>query len=170
MEEIVKWVSMIIGGLAGWFVGTFEPTFPLAFVAIAFILYDSWTAYELDKRVKKAYPIKHRRPAKFVSYKFWNVVPTITESLIIIILAYSVQRWIFVDMYVPMSYIATGVIAAGQLLSIAENKCSCRMPGDKNYKIWKALAHVFIDKTERHFDADLSELKRMFDTEENMED
>ena len=44
------------------------------------------------------------------------------------------------------------------------------MPGDKNYKIWKALAHVFIDKTERHFDADLSELKRMFDTEENMED
>jgi hypothetical protein len=46
-----------------------------------------------------------------------------------------------------------------QLLSIAENKASCRFPDDKDYKIWKILAKILIDKTERHFDADFSELK-----------
>lgn len=159
MEQTVKTLSMLVGGVVGWFVGEFSPTFPLMLVAIAFIVYDSWSAFELDKRVKKTYPDKHKRPARFVSYKFWNTVPTITESLIVILLAYSVQKWVFVDFYVPLSYVAAGVIAAAQFVSIAENKCSCRGPEDRNYKLWRVLSKYFISKTERHFDIDLSELK-----------
>lgn len=150
---------MALGGVIGWFVGEFSPAFPLVIVAIAFILYDSWTAFELDRRVKKKYPDKHKRPAKFVSYKFLQVVPTILECFIVIILAYSVQKWIFVDIYVPLSYVAAGVIAAGQFVSIAENKCSCRSKKDKHYLLWKTLQKYFIEKTERHFDVDLSEYK-----------
>ena len=35
---------MVCGGFAGWFIGEFKPTFPLAIVAVVFILYDAWTA------------------------------------------------------------------------------------------------------------------------------
>jgi hypothetical protein len=54
-------------------------------------------------------------------------------------------------------------------LSIAENKSSCRFPGERGYKVWKVLAKVLIDKTERHFDTDLSELREDFDKETNWE-
>jgi len=155
MERWFEYIMMTFGGLIGWFVGEFKPTFPLILIAVLFILYDSWSAYELDKRVHRKYPDKTKREeAKFVSYKFRNVIPTIIERLVVIILAYCVQRWIFVDLYVPLSYIAAGVVCAEQLLSIAENKASCRLPGDKHARMWKMLAHVLIDKTERHFDVD----------------
>lgn len=159
MDKTIEYVISVLGGLVGWFVGIFDPTFPLILVAIAFILYDSWTAYELDRRVKKKYPDKKKRPAKYVSYKAWGMIPTMTESFIIILLMFAAQKWVFVDLYVPLSYIATVAICGVQLLSIAENKASCRFPEDKGYKIWKVLAKVLIDKTERHFDTDLSELK-----------
>ena len=72
---------------------------------------------------------------------------------------YAAQKWIFVDIYVPLSYIATGVICGVQLLSIAENKSSCRTPQDKGWNVWKLMAKVLIDKTERHFDIDLKDFK-----------
>ena len=159
MDKTFDYVMALLGGVAGWFVGTFEPTFPLIYVAIAFIVYDSWTAYELDKRVKKRYPDKKKRPAAYMSYKAWGMVPTMIESFTIILLMYAAQRWVFVDIYVPLSYIATGVICGVQLLSIAENKSSCRSPLDKGWNVWKIMAKVLVDKTERHFDVNLSDLK-----------
>lgn len=91
------------------------------------------------------------------------MIPTMIESFIIILLMFAAQKWVFVDLYVPLSYIATGSICGVQLLSIAENKCSCRMPGDNGYRLWKVMAKVLVDKTERHFDADLSDLKKDLD-------
>lgn len=163
MVRAMEWIAGIAGGILGWFVGEFRPTFPLILVAIAFIMYDSWTAYELDKRVKKRYPKKKKRPAKYVSYKAWDMIPTMIESFVIILLMYIVQKYVFVDLYIPLSYIATGVICGVQFLSVAENKASCRRPGDRGYKLWKVLAKVLVDKTERHFDTDLSELKEEID-------
>ena len=173
MEKHFDWLVGIIGGLIGWFIGTFQPAFQLIYVVIAFIVYDSWTAYELEKRVKRRYPDKKKRPAAYVSYKAWGMVPTMIESFSIIILMYAAQRWVFVDVYVPLSYIATGVICAVQLLSIAENKSSCRTPQDKGWNYWKIMAKVLVDKTERHFDVNLSDLKEnigkdKYDEENNM--
>lgn len=159
MDRVIEYVMSLIGGIVGWCIGVLHPTFPLILVAIIFIVYDSWTAYELDKRVKKCYPKKKKRPAKYNSYKAWKMIPTLLESSIVILMFYALQKWVFVDVYVPLSYIATGAICGVQLLSIAENKCSCRQPGDKGYKVWKVLATILIDKTERHFDTDLKELK-----------
>lgn len=170
MEKYFEWIVGVIGGIVGWFIGIFEPAFPLIYVAIAFIVYDSWTAYELDKRVKKRYPDKKKRPAAYVSYKAWGMVPTIIESCVIILLMWLLQKYVFVDLYVPLVYIATGVICGIQLLSIAENKSSCRTPQDKGWNVWKLLAKVLVDKTERHFDIDLSDLKKDYDKDSNMED
>lgn len=156
MEKVFEYFLWAIGGAVGWFVAKFEPAFPLMIVAVLFILYDAWSAYELDKRVHKKYPEKTKREqAKFVSYKFRQVIPTITERLVIIILGFCVEKWVFVHIMVPFSYIVAGIVCAEQLLSIAENKASCRLPGDKHARLWSMLAHVLIDKTERHFDVDL---------------
>ena len=95
------------------------------------------------------------------------MVPTMIESFAIILLMYAAQRWIFVDVYVPLSYIATGVICGVQLLSIAENKSSCRSPQDKGWNYWKIMAKVLVDKTERHFDVDLSDLKEGLNKDDN---
>ena len=159
MERVFEYLSLIIGGIAGWVVGRFEPAFPLVIIATLFVLYDAWSAYELDKRVHKMYPKKKRQKAKFMSYKFRQVIPTLIERFVIIILAYCVERWVFVHIDVPLSYIAAGVVCAEQMLSIAENKASCRLPGDKHARIWKMLAKVLIDKTARHFDIDDSILE-----------
>lgn len=152
----IEWLCLTLGGILGWFVGTFAPAFPLIVIATLFVLYDAWSAYELDKRVHIRYPERVKREqAKFVSYKFRSVIPTLIERFVIIILAYCVQRWIFVDIYVPLSYMTAGVVCAEQLLSIAENKSSCRLPGDKHARLWNMLAKVLIDKTERHFEINL---------------
>ena len=172
ITTLTKWLALTIGGFFGWFIGEFEPAFPLIIVATLFVLYDAWSAYELDKRVHKRYPDrKSREQAKFVSYKFRKVIPTLSERFIIIILAYCVERWVFVHISIPFSYIAAGVVCAEQALSIAENKASCRLPGDKHARIWKSLSKILIDKTERHFEIDLGDLKEEnFDKESNMED
>lgn len=154
MERVFEWLTLTFGGIIGWVVGKFEPAFPLMVIATMFVLYDAWSAYELDKRVHIMYPKKKREKAKFMSYKFRQVIPTLTERFVIIILAYCVERWIFVHVNVPFSYIAAGVVCAEQMLSIAENKASCRLPGDKHARVWKLLAKVLIDKTARHFDID----------------
>ena len=160
MEKIFEYLSLMVGGVVGWVIGRFEPAFPLIIIATLFVLYDAWSAYELDKRVHIMHPQKTKRTqAKFVSYKFRNVIPTLIERFVIIILAYCVERWVFVHIDVPVSYIAAGVVCAEQLLSIAENKASCRLPGDKHARVWKLLAKVLIDKTARHFDTDVSILE-----------
>lgn len=154
----IEWLCLTVGGVIGWIIGRFEPAFPLLAVAFMFVLYDAWSAYELDKRVHKVYPDKVRREqAKFVSYKFRSVIPTLIERMVIIILAYCCERWVFVHVSVPVSYIAAAVVCAEQALSIAENKASCRLPGDKHARVWKMLAKVLIDKTERHFDINLGD-------------
>lgn len=158
-EKLIEWLSMTCGGVVGWFVGKFEPAFPLIVIATMFVLYDAWSAYELDKRVHIMFPRQKREKAKFMSYKFRQVIPTLTERFVIIILAFCVERWVFVHIDVPLSYIAAGVVCAEQLLSIAENKASCRLPGDKHARVWKLLAKVLIDKTARHFDTDISILE-----------
>lgn len=168
MEKWIEYIVMLAGGVFGWFVGEFKPAFPLVIIAALFVLYDAWSAFELDKRVHRKYPDKtQRHEAKFVSYKFRQVIPTLIERIVFIILAFCVQRWIFVDVYVPLSYIAAGVIAAEQSLSIAENKASCREPNDKHARIWKWLAKIVVDKTERHFDIELNEAHTILDKDDN---
>ena len=153
-----KFIFSAIGGGVGWFVGEFHPTFPLIIVAVIFIVYDAWTAYQLDRRVHKKYPEKtQRRDAKFTSFAFGKVIrSTIPKRLWLIILAYLAEHWVFVHVSIPLSYILTGVICFEQAWSIFENESSCRSEEDSRF--WKMLQKIMIDKTARHFDVNLDEL------------
>ncbi len=154
-----KAAFVAIGGWLGWLIGEFHPTFPLIIVAIIFIVYDAYTAYCLDKRVKKKYPEKTtREKAKFTSFAFGKVITTtIPKRLMLILLAYLVEHWVFIHVEIPLSYIVTGVICFEQAWSIMENESSCRDEADS--KFWRWLQKIMVDKTARHFDIDLTELK-----------
>ena len=168
MEKVIEYIVLLLGGAAGWFIGEFEPAFPLIVIAMLFVLYDAWSAYELDKRVHRKFPDKTKRhEAKFVSYKFRAVIPTLIERFVIILLAFCVQHWVFVDVYVPFSYIVAGVVCGEQALSIAENKASCRDDDDKHARLWKWLAKILIDKTERHFDVEIDKTNTILDKDDN---
>lgn len=159
INVIAKYIWLVIGGLWGWFCGIFEPAFPLIIVATLFILWDAYSAYRLDVRVHKAYPDKTKRSeAKFVSWKFAEVIPTMIERYVLILLFYLAQVYVFVDIYVPLSYIAAGVVAAEQFWSVCENNASCRGENEKHSKLWMVMGKIFADKTERHFDIDLHDL------------
>lgn len=161
MEQLTKYVAVTLGGVAGWIVGEFKPTVPLLLVAICFILYDAWTAYQLDKRVHRRYPTKvKRKQAHFTSFAFGKVVrKTIPERLALIILAFIAEHYVFIHVDTHASYMVTGAIILEQTLSIMENWCSCPEPGDKDNRFWRALRRILIDKTERHFDVTLDEYK-----------
>lgn len=150
--NIWKFVSIIFGGLFGWFVAEFKPAFPLAVVAIVFILYDAWTAYKLDKRAHIRFPDRTKRhEAKFSSFAFGKVIKkTIPNRLWLIILAYIAEHWVFIHVKIPLSYVVTGAICFEQAWSILENESSCR--NDEDGKFFKLLQRIMIDKTARHFD------------------
>lgn len=152
-------VFAAIGGVVGWIVEEFQPTFPLIIVAVIFILYDAFTAYQLDKRVHIKYPDKTKRhEAKFDSFKFSRVVEhTIPKRLTLILLAYLLEHWVFIHVSIPLSNVATGVICFEQLWSVLENESSCRRENEG--KFYKLLQKVMVDKTERHFDVNLEDFK-----------
>ncbi len=160
-----KILFIAIGGYIGFLIKELKPTFPLMTIVIIFILYDTWTAYQLNKRASERYPDKVlKENAKFRSFSFAKVIrSTIPKRLIVIILAYLVEHWVFVHMDVPLSYIVAGIICFEQAWSILENESSCR--GQKEGMFWKLLQKIMIDKTERHFDVNLDEFKNKDDSE-----
>ncbi len=149
----------LLGGGIGWLIGEFKPTFPLIIVAVIFIVYDAWTAYQLDKRVHVKYPDKTKREAaKFTSFAFGKLIrSTIPKRLWLILFAYMVEHWVFVHISIPLSYIVTGVICFEQAWSILENESSCRDENESRF--WKTLQRIMVDKTERHFDVTFDEFK-----------
>lgn len=159
IPNLPKILFALIGGGVGWFVGEFRPTFPLIIVAVVFIVYDAYTAYQLDKRVKLAYPDKaKRKKAKFTSFEFGKVIKkTIPKRLWLILLAYLVEHWVFIHVAIPLSYVITGVICFEQAWSMLENESSCRDENESRF--WKLLQKIMVDKTERHFDVNLDGFK-----------
>ena len=149
-----KVLNGFIGGCVGWLIGELRPAFPLAIVAIAFILYDAYTAWQLDKRVHVKYPERTKRhEAKFTSFEFSKVVKrTIPNRLIVILLAWMAERFVFIHIEIPVSYAVTGVILFEQAWSAMENNASCR--DDNESRFWKMLQRIMVDKTSRHFDID----------------
>lgn len=156
MDNLCKHIFTLLGGAAGWLLAEFQPTFPLIIVATIFIVYDAYTAFRLEKRVCAKYPDKARQ-SKFSSYAFGKLVrSTIPSRLVLIILAFLVEKWVFTFVSVPLSYIVTGIICFEQAWSIMENESSCRDEAESMF--WKLLQKVMIDKTARHFDVNLDDL------------
>ena len=145
--KIWKITAMVCGGLVGWMIGEFKPAFPLAVVVGVFILYVAWTAFKLDKRVRTAYPDKTQRmQAKFTSFAFGKVVKqTIQKRLMLIILAFLAEHWVFIHVTIPLSYVVTGAICFEQFGSILQNERSCRPESESRF--WKLMQQIMVDKT-----------------------
>ena len=157
--KIWKITAMVCGGLVGWMIGEFKPAFLLTVVVVVFILYVAWTAFKLDKRVRTAYPDKtQRKQAKFTSFAFGKVVKqTIPKRLMLIILAFLAEHWVFIHVTIPLSYVVTGAICFEQFWSILENESSCRPESESRF--WKLMQQIMVDKTERHLDVNLDKFK-----------
>ena len=157
--KIWKITAMVCGGLVGSMIGEFKPAFLLTVVVVVFILYVAWTAFKLDKRVRTAYPDKtQRKQAKFTSFAFGKVVKqTIPKRLMLIILAFLEEHWVFIHVTIPLSYVVTGAICFEQFWSILENESSCRTESESRF--WKLMQQIMVDKTERHLDVNLDKLK-----------
>ena len=140
-------------------IGEFKPAFLLTVVVVVFILYVAWTAFKLDKRVRTAYPDKtQRKQAKFTSFAFGKVVKqTIPKRLMLMILAFLEEHWVFIHVTIPLSYVVTGAICFEQFWSILENESSCRTESESRF--WKLMQQIMVDKTERHLDVNLDKLK-----------
>ena len=164
--NICKCIGSGFGCVLGWLWYNFAPTLPLNVVVVIFILYDAWTAYKLDVRVRKKYPEHATGIGKFYSFLFGKVIRhTIPERVGLILLAFIAEKWVFTAVTWSFSYIVTGAILMEQFVSILENEASCR---DQNEGIvFKLLQKILVDKTSRHIDCDLSELLNLQQENQN---
>ncbi len=151
ISEILRWIFTAIGAV----IAMLEPTLPYILICTIMILADCFTAWSLSRRAHKAHPDKVSPDGKkFKSKHFGEVLITLLKSWTLIIMAYLMQRYIADGMPVDLTKIAAGAICFWQLWSILENESSCN--GAKWAKI---MQKILVDKTSRHFDVNLDELK-----------
>ena len=133
-NSFIKWLFAIPTGL----LAILEPNLPFIIIAFIFIIIDCFSAYRLSRRVKKK---TGRAAGKFRSNKGWKAFLTALASMVAIVLAWVIQTKILVmydNLYLPNWTAA--VICFIQAWAILAQK-------------------IIVDKTERHFDVDLSILK-----------
>lgn len=141
----------------GALVSLLQPTVPFIFICTIAILFDCYTAWSLSRRVKKKYP--GANDGKFKSRDAGRVFVTLIKVYALTILAYLVQTFILEGLPIKLANIVAAAVCFWQVWSMLENESSC------NDAKWAKIAQrILVDKTERHFDIDLSELK------ENKED
>lgn len=136
-----------------------EPTLPFIFICTLAILFDCYTAWALSRRVKKKFP--GANDGKFKSNYAGRVFVTLIKVYALTILAYLVQTYVLEGLPIKLSNIVAAAVCFWQVWSMLENESSC------NDAKWAKIAQrILVDKTERHFEIDLSELK---DKKENGE-
>ena len=105
------------------------PTLPYLIICTLMIFADCFTAWQLSKRARKAHPERVSKDGRKFKSQHFGLPIDLTK-------------------------VAAGAICFWQLWSILENESSC------NGARWaKLLQRIVVDKTERHFDIDLSEMK-----------
>lgn len=141
----------------GALVSLLQPTVPFIIICTIAILFDCYTAWSLSRRVKRKYP--GANDGKFKSRYAGRVFVTLIKVYALTILAYLVQTFILEGLPIKLANIVAAAVCFWQVWSMLENESSC------NDAKWAKIAQrILVDKTERHFDIDLRELK------ENKED
>lgn len=151
ISDILRWAFTAIGAA----MAILEPTLPYILICSMMILADCYTAWSLSRRARKAHPDKVSEDGKkFKSKHFGEVLVTLLKAWALIIMSFLIQRHITDGMPVDMTKVAAGAICFWQLWSILENESSC------NGAKWATiLQRILVDKTSRHFDINLKELK-----------
>ncbi|MEG1575027.1 MAG: hypothetical protein RR341_08170 [Bacteroidales bacterium] len=156
MSEYISNIIKSMGGILAAMIGGIENTVPLIIVCTIAIFFDCYTAWSLSRRVKLKYAASD---GKFKSSYFGKVFCTLIKVYALIILAYLIDKHVLVDIQIHLDNMVAGAVCFWQIWSMLENESSC------NNAHWAKVAQkVLVDKTERHFDIDLSELKKKNDT------
>lgn len=140
----------IMAVLSGFFT-ILQPAIPYFIVCIGFVLLDCYSAARLARRVKAKYP--GRASGKIRSDKLRHIFRTICEICAVLLLIHLVQVYIVDDLPFNITKFVAGMVCGWQFYSFLENSSSCN-----GYKWAQVAQKILIDKTERHFDIDLSYL------------
>ena len=149
---MIENVYRVIVALIGAIIAYLEPTIPFLLVCTFAVLCDCWSAWSLARRVRDRHPDK--ADGKFKSDGFGRIFVTLLKVYAITVLAYMIQEHVM-TFEIGLPNIVAGAVCFWQLWSILENESSC------NDAAWAKLAQkILVDKTERHFNIDLSDLKK----------
>lgn len=144
---MLKSILTAIGGVLAFL----KPTVPFIALCTVAVLFDCYTAWALSKRVKKKYP--GANDGKFKSHYFGRVFLTLIKIYALTVLAFLIDHYICMDSF-RLANIVAGAVCFWQVWSMLENESSC------NDARWARIAQkILVDKTERHFDIDLSDLR-----------
>ena len=151
-NPILSGLGKNLMGCFGAIAAFLHPTIPFILICTLAVLFDCYTAWSLSKRVKKKYP--GANDGKFKSKDAGRVFATLIKVYALTVLAFLVDTFIFPDLAMHLPNIVAGTVCFWQVWSMLENESSC------NDAKWAKIAQrILVDKTERHFDIDLHELK-----------
>ena len=156
MTNIHSTIDSLFGkhimGLVGACIAVIRPTFPFILVCTLAVLADCYTAWALSRRVKKRFP--GANDGKFKSNYAGRVFVTLIKVYSLTILVHLIDVMVFPEVSLHLPQIVAGAVCFWQIWSMLENESSC------NDAKWAKIAQrIMVDKTERHFDIDLHELK-----------
>lgn len=130
-----------------------QPAMPYLLICTGFVFLDCYSAWRLARRARVAHPT--RASGKLVSEKMRHVFATLIEIYAVVLLVYFAQVHITDGLPVDMTKVVAGAVCGWQFWSYLENCASC------NGAKWAQTAkHIFIDKTSRHFDINLSDVTK----------
>ena len=152
IHSILSLVGKHIMGVMGACVAMIRPTFPFILVCTLAVLADCYTAWSLSRRVKKRFP--GANDGKFKSNYAGRVFVTLIKVYSLTILVHLIDAMVFPEIALHLPQVVAGAVCFWQIWSMLENESSC------NDAKWAKIAQrIMVDKTERHFDIDLHELK-----------
>lgn len=152
IHSILSLVGKHIMGVMGACVAMIRPTYPFILVCTLAVLADCYTAWSLSRRVKKRFP--GANDGKFKSNYAGRVFITLIKVYSLTILVHLIDAMVFPEIAFHLPQVVAGAVCFWQIWSMLENESSC------NDAKWAKIAQrIMVDKTERHFDIDLHELK-----------
>ena len=152
IHSILSLAGKHIMGVMGACVAMIRPTFPFILVCTLAVLADCFTAWSLSRRVKKRFP--GANDGKFKSNYAGRVFITLIKVYSLTILVHLIDAMVCPEIALHLPQVVAGAVCFWQIWSMLENESSC------NDAKWAKIAQrIMVDKTERHFDIDLHELK-----------
>ena len=144
------------------FVSFIEPTLNFFYGIVAVITLDCFSAYNLNRRIKKKFP--NYATGKLESKKALKMIYTIGKVYGVILIIWFIEKNIIKDLSFDITKYVAALFCFIELISVLENESSC------NNAWWaRLLQKVLMDKTKRHFDIDIDidQLKKEQEEEDN---
>lgn len=158
-----EWLRAVSSAAAGWAVAALQPALPYMAACTAAVALDCASARALAARVARKRPSEARpRGSRLHSAGIGRTLSTLARSYALIAMACIIDSCITDALHISTARMAAGAICFWQLWSVLENESSC------NDAPWARMAQrILIDKTERHLDIDLSELRHRDNNEKD---